>query len=158
MAGVATHTLAERIGSRLNYDAMSGCWNWTGSDNGKGYGRIYSKGRFVYVHRASYEIARGPIPEGLQLDHLCRNPRCANPAHLEAVTNAENTRRGKVSALRDRPAPTHCKRGHAYAERGTRDTKGNLRCRECARVKRFDQMRAEGRPQRVAYPKKGSDI
>lgn len=70
-----------------------GCWNWTGRLNKKGYGEIQMHGIKHLAHRAIY-LAHGiAIPEGLHLDHLCRNKSCVNPAHLEPVTNAENTRR-----------------------------------------------------------------
>lgn len=92
--------LPERIGAKLEYQSDTGCWVWTGATNGSGYGMIGVGQRKKYVHRATYEIARGPIPDGLMIDHLCRNPICCRPDHLEAVTNRENTLRGKVSALR----------------------------------------------------------
>lgn len=82
-------------------DPVTGCWNWNKSLN-SGYGQIsrWSPGKTksnvttVKAHREVYERHVGPIPPGLQLDHLCRNPRCVNPAHLEPVTNEENVRRG----------------------------------------------------------------
>ena len=71
-----------------------GCWNWTSTTNGRGYG-TFRVGRVkVYAHRFAYETTVGPIKEGLVVDHLCRNPRCVNPAHLEPVTHLENVRRG----------------------------------------------------------------
>jgi len=149
--------VAARIGAKLRYDDETTCWLWTGAHNGHGYGRIYVEGKWKYPHRLTYQLAHGEIPLGLQLDHLCRNPACCNPSHLEPVTNRENTLRGKVSAMRDRTKPTHCKRGHAYAERGTIGSKGELVCRECTRLRRFNKMRAEGRPQRKPYPVKGSN-
>ncbi len=72
----------------------SGCWLWTGALNG-GYGRIHhSPGRVLYTHRAAYELLVGPVPEGMDLDHLCRNRACCNPDHLEPVTRRENLLRG----------------------------------------------------------------
>lgn len=73
-----------------------GCWIWQGPDNGQGYGTLRLPGvrKKSYAHRVSYEMLVGPIPEGLYLDHLCRNPPCVNPDHLEPVTHAENVRRG----------------------------------------------------------------
>src|SRR5690349_20028702 len=76
-----------------------GCIEWTGTRNTKGYGRIARggvNGRFLMAHRVAYELARGPIPEGLQLDHLCRNRLCCNPDHLEPVTRQENVARGRA--------------------------------------------------------------
>jgi len=74
------------------------CWLWTGGNDRRGYGRFSDADqRQVLAHRFAYELLVGPIPEGLDLDHLCRVPACVNPAHLEPVTNAENHRRGAMA-------------------------------------------------------------
>jgi hypothetical protein len=72
----------------------TGCILWTGHLNWNGYGRVTYKGRLAGAHRVAYEIFKGPIPDGLQLDHLCRVRNCVNPEHLEPVTPSENTLRG----------------------------------------------------------------
>lgn len=90
----------------------SSCWPYAGALCDGGYGIGSVEGRAVRVHRAVYEVLVGPIPEGMQLDHRCRNRACYNPAHLEPVSPAENVRRG----LPFRPKPTHCVRGHTYNE------------------------------------------
>jgi hypothetical protein len=77
----------------------NGCWNFLGSLTPLGYGHLCRNKKFMGAHRYFYELRFGPIPKGLQLDHLCRNPTCVNPEHLEPVTNAENTRRGKKAKL-----------------------------------------------------------
>lgn len=74
-------------------DGITGCWNWLKWVNPGGYGKIRVGARTWRAHRLYYERARGPIPEGLVLDHLCQNKRCINPDHLEAVTETENRRR-----------------------------------------------------------------
>jgi hypothetical protein len=79
--------------------SSAGCWEWTGRTNKDGYGKFYLGGVHVAAHRAAYELLVGPIPEGLVLDHLCCNPRCVNPEHLEPVTGAENLLRGMTYAL-----------------------------------------------------------
>jgi HNH endonuclease len=81
--------------------ASNGCWNWDNQVDSDGYGRgaDYSTGRRTRAHILVYEAHVGPVPEGLQLDHLCRNKRCVNPTHLEPVTNRENTHRGAMAKL-----------------------------------------------------------
>jgi hypothetical protein len=75
-------------------DNEAGCWNFVGNRNNKGYGRFRLWGRLVTPHRFAYEAFVGPIPDGLELDHLCRNRSCANPFHCEPVTGQENVQRG----------------------------------------------------------------
>lgn len=91
-----------RRGPSYEVDA-SGCWLWLGAINSDGYGRMRdprtSYGRMMQAHRFFYEQVRSPIPEGLQLDHLCRVRRCVNPEHLEPVTSRENVRRGLLRKL-----------------------------------------------------------
>jgi hypothetical protein len=86
-----------RVGFRA--DPETGCWVWQGSITQKGYGQLKENGRVVFAHRAYYIRAKGPIRDGLVLDHLCRNPRCVNPDHLEAVPQAVNVRRGRLTTL-----------------------------------------------------------
>lgn len=125
----------------------SGCWRWHGNLHpDSGYGRVwFSKTDDRFVHRVAYEWAIGSIPEGLVLDHLCRNRWCVNPSHLEPVTNGENVLRGysgsAVNARKQR-----CWRGHAFTPDNTYVAKSGARhCRECARLRkqaRRDQQRA----------------
>jgi hypothetical protein len=76
-----------------------GCWLWAGCKNDRGYPQVGVRGRMVYAHRHYYTVHVGPIPSGLQLDHLCRKRSCVNPDHLEAVTQVENIRRGASTKL-----------------------------------------------------------
>jgi hypothetical protein len=84
-------------------DKRGECWIWTAGTSAAGYGLFGSgeQGKMVYAHRTAYQFEAGPIPDGLELDHLCRNPRCVNPDHLEPVTHQENCKRGKRGMLRD---------------------------------------------------------
>ena len=80
-------------------DPETGCWNWNLSMRGNGYGRICVNLKIVPAHRYMYERLKGPIPDGLQIDHLCKNTRCVNPDHMEPVTNTENMRRRDATKL-----------------------------------------------------------
>lgn len=108
-------TVIGKISNRTRVDATTGCWEVSGSIASNGYPHV-SDGRRkkTSTHRAMFEAWYGPIPDGLVLDHICRNTRCANPEHLEPVTNGENVRRGiSADATRARyAAQTECKRGH----------------------------------------------
>jgi HNH endonuclease len=75
------------------------CWEWTGQLDKRGYGRMSHQGRKQFIHALAYKEFIGPIPEGLEPDHLCKNPACFNPWHLELVSHPENTRRGRVAKL-----------------------------------------------------------
>jgi hypothetical protein len=85
--------LYDNFAQRIELDPQSGCWNWIGVRDEKGYGRIRHSGGWVNVHRWAYEFFVAPIPPGYHVDHLCHNTRCQNPLHLDAVTPAENRRR-----------------------------------------------------------------
>jgi len=114
------------------------CWLWTAFVDRAGYGRIRGfdgrRGESLYAHRVSYELHIGPIPKGLHIDHLCRVRSCVRPDHLEAVTCAENLRRGSGVAM---IKTGRCRRGHDVAEHGyvRKDGRG-INCNECRRERR----------------------
>jgi len=86
----------DRFSARIIVDAYSGCWNWRLGKNHDGYGRLFAEGRTWLAHRYTWAVLRGDVPPGTELDHLCRNRPCCNPAHLEAVRHEENCRRATV--------------------------------------------------------------
>lgn len=92
-----------------------GCWNWVGTRHRQGYGMFHRNGKNIVAHRYSYELLKGEIPEGLVLDHLCRNTSCVNPDHLEAVTQRINSLRG-LGASGINARKTHCDYGHSLPE------------------------------------------
>jgi hypothetical protein len=121
---------AERFWPRVRKTAS--CWIWEGSRR-RGYGQFSFNGRPVAAYRWAYEALRGPVPAGMELDHLCRNPSCVNPDHMEPVSHRENVLRGDAPTARH-ARKTHCKRGHPFDEANTHVARdGSRTCRICAR-------------------------
>jgi hypothetical protein len=108
----------ERFFNKIEPIPWSGCWVWVAATDSCGYGKFNIDGRIVGAHRVSYEFHKGPIPYGLELDHLCRIPSCVNPIHLEAVTHKENVRRGESRGQYNK-TKTHCPQGHEYTKENT---------------------------------------
>lgn len=122
-----TLSFEERFWSKV--EKTESCWLWIAYLNAKGYGVASVAGTARLAHRIAYELTVGAVPEGLQLDHLCRTRRCVRPDHLEPVTNKENQRRGATGILL-----THCRHGHPYVpENVYTSPKGIRRCRQCHR-------------------------
>lgn len=121
--------------------AESGCWEYAKNRAGDSYRqvsvRVDGKPVLIYAHRLVYEQLIGTIPDGLQLDHLCRRRLCVNPSHLEPVTPKENTRRAKALIQA-------CPIGHPYGADNSRFQRDGRRyCRECKRIKALDRSRAD---------------
>jgi hypothetical protein len=136
----------------------NGCWLWTGYRNKKGYGGVWTgpgQHEMTGVHRVAYELFVGPIPDGLEIDHICHRPeecrlgircqhrRCVNPKHLIVTTHLKNVARaalnngpGRSAARIKRISVNHCKYGHEYTVLNcAKDKKGARVCRECSRIK-----------------------
>lgn len=131
-----SESFARRVLSRI--DVSGDCWEWTGTIDAAGYG-ILGRGRRgagnIAAHRAVHELLVGPIPNGMQFDHLCRNHACVNPDHGEIVSPDENKQRG-YGVGRMHAARTHCNHGHPLD--GTTGARGGPRhryCKTCARTK-----------------------
>lgn len=127
-------TLPDGFLARVEMDA-AGCWLWTGGVTGGGYGYYWAEGRMRRAHRYAYEAVVGPIPDGMDLDHLCRVRTCVNPDHLEPVTRRENLLRGATTVAL--AALGVCRRGihigdaHVYEA-----ASGKRHCKSCARDRR----------------------
>lgn len=118
-----------RFWSKVSIGAPDECWLWQAYKTPAGYGQF---GRNTPAHRVAYELCVGPIPEGLDIDHLCRTHDCQNPRHLEAVTRRENVLRGVGPTARNARA-TQCPQGHSYTDENILIIKNGKRCRECDR-------------------------
>ena len=122
------------------------CWEWRGSPDKDGYGKIMVRGKNWRAHRWVYEMRIGPIKPGLVLDHLCNNPCCVNPSHLSPTTNIGNVLRGEGAAARNK-RKTSCIRGHIFDEANTYIRKnGNRACRGCDSLRRGRDPYARRRP------------
>lgn len=121
------------------------CWLWMGGNSANGYGRFpVGAHRSIPAHRWSYEQIAGPVPPGLELDHLCRNRLCVNPDHLEAVTHEENLARSPLIVTMINRRKTRCPQGHEYTPENTHIQKsGGRRCRTC--VRNETRLRARAR-------------
>jgi hypothetical protein len=107
------------------------CWIWAGTTGDDNYGRMSVNGKSVPAHRVSYELHVGPIPEGLEIDHLCRVRNCVNWRHLEPVTRLENQHRSPLTMK----GKTHCKKGHPFSGYNLMfSTNGQRMCRVCRRA------------------------
>ena len=108
------------------------CWLWTASTM-EGYGSFYIDGKSIGAHRVAYRWFVGEVPDGREIDHLCRVRRCCNPAHLEAVSHQVNVLRGMSPAALN-ATKTHCPQNHEYTEENTYLYDGERHCKRCMRL------------------------
>ena len=104
--------IEQKFWANVKKNGQGKCWIWLGGKS-CGYGHISLGNKVILAHRFAYELLREPIPEGMFIDHLCRNPSCVNPDHLEVVTNKENILRG-INVMATNSKVTHCPQGHPY--------------------------------------------
>ena len=140
-----TKSVEARFYSKVALPASAdGCWRWTGAMSNNGYGNFWDGVRLDKAHRVSYLLLVGPIPVGMDIDHLCRNRGCVRPDHLEVVTRQTNLLRGMRKS-----GYTSCKKGHPYNAVNTRwyAGKGYLTriCRECERLNHLARDRIRKR-------------
>jgi len=140
-----TGDVLKRFVTKFTVNPETGCWDWTAASRSDGYGAINTPGRTELAHRVSFTVFVGPIPEDLQIDHLCNNRGCVNPDHLEPVSQVENLGRG----ARRR---TRCRQGHLFTLENTGYKATGYRfCRQCSRRQsREAQHRKQARDRAIA--------
>lgn len=136
--------LRDRIVSSVR-EQETGCWIWQKSKQPTGYGQLRVGKKTLYAHRVAYEVFKGPIPEGLQIDHLCRNRECVNPEHLDAVSQRTNILRGVGSAALN-SRKTECAQKHPYDGENLllekrKNGRNGRRCRVCVQRNRSTSYR-----------------
>ena len=124
--------VVERFMEKVDKSGSDGCWVWSAKISYNGYGQFWFNGKDALAHRMAYELFVGPIPEGLQIDHLCRNRACVNPDHLEAVSARENLLRGSSPRLQNYWSDS-CMAGHPRTSDNLTFVNGRKRCRVCGR-------------------------
>lgn len=131
---------------RISPEPNSGCWLWTTAFNYNGYGRFCVHNyKQVKAHRFSYVLFKGPIPDGLVIDHLCMVKACVNPNHLEAVTRFENNRREVLAHGHYNSKKTHCINGHPYTPENTlKQSRGGRACKICMTAYRKEWQKKHG--------------
>lgn len=136
-----TPEVEARFWSKVDRRSGDECWPWAAYMRGAGYGAMKVKGDLYLAHRIAWVIwNKRDVPDGLVIDHLCRNRKCVNPSHLEPVTHAENLLRGETVNARQ-AAQTHCKRGHELSGDNLiagELRRGHRRCRTCRTQKVAD--------------------
>lgn len=137
---------------RAKYDVTpAGCWEWNRGQDRGGYGQfMLTGGRIVKAHQFAYELHKGPVPIGMELDHLCRNRRCVNPEHLEAVTHQVNILRSPIALAGVNARKTQCIRGHEFTPENTKYAYGKRYCRKCGYIRSKAYLRKKRQERRCA--------
>lgn len=140
--------IVENFLAKIVKDATTGCWNWSGHRNIKGYGQFrWSSDTKISpspAHRISYQLSIGPILDSLHIHHKCENPACVNPEHLEPITPGAHSSITNYKTTYIRNVATHCGKGHEFTPENTGRVESGLRrgqrfCRECARIREEEQ-------------------
>lgn len=141
-----SESVEQRFWNKVDRRPDNECWEWQASRT-HGYGSFGVDGKNVRAHRVAYELVKGPIPDGLVIDHVCENRACVNPAHLEAVTHLENIRRGYRRDVVH--PPTHCVNGHPLSPDNVYVHHGSKACRMCRQMNhRVEKAKAQA----VGFP------
>ena len=125
---IINQNIAKRFWGMVDVCDNNNCWNWKGAMRVRNYGGIWVEGKPKLAHHVSLAIVGTTIPNDKVVDHLCRNPRCVNPIHLEVVSQKQNVKRGNADWRKNQ---THCKKGHKFTENNTYEYKGHRGCKRC---------------------------
>lgn len=147
-----TRSFEERF--EANFEKADGCWEWTGTRVEFGYGQIIRDGRRLRAHRVAYEIAYGPIPDGLVVRHKCDNPPCVRPDHLELGTRADNNQDRENRGRGYWSSKTHCPKGHPYSGDNLYEhPDGSRQCRTCVNEagRAYKEKRRQANPPKLRH-------
>jgi hypothetical protein len=140
MSGVTKELLWDRFMRFVETTPV--CWKWIGATEGPGYGLFSKHSKSERAYRISYELFIGPIPKGMTVHHICHNPNCVNPGHLELLIRKDHVALHDTNIMTANSKKTHCRNGHEYTEKNTRrDKNGGRYCRECHRIGERNRQR-----------------